>query len=175
MKRIASRPEIACGDEADDDQFRLRIGCGRIVAQQLAGFPRALRPPRPALPIRKLKRAAASRVRPPKSPAEMLMPERLMPGTRANTWARPMPSEPRKVIVSSHELGAPAIGHHRDRTPDHSHHGQGRGRETASSIGPVRSGPTATAGIVATTRSQAILRSGSPLTTDPGWWPTRPE
>ena len=41
--------------------------------------------------IRKLKRAADARSRPARRPAEIEIPERLMPGTRARTWATPMP------------------------------------------------------------------------------------
>ena len=42
--------------------------------------------------IRKLNRAADSRSRPANRPAEMEMPDRLIPGTRATAWAAPMPS-----------------------------------------------------------------------------------
>ena len=42
--------------------------------------------------IRKLKRAAASRSRPANRPAEMEMPDRLIPGMSASAWAAPMPT-----------------------------------------------------------------------------------
>ncbi len=42
--------------------------------------------------MRKLNRAAASRVSPAKRPALMMIPERLMPGTSAIAWAHPMPN-----------------------------------------------------------------------------------
>ena len=68
--------------------------------------------------IRKLKRAAASRLSPSNRPAAMLTPDRLIPGKRARTWAMPIASAPRKVIDSisrtfvpqrsaSHRIAAP--------------------------------------------------------------------
>ena len=52
-------------------------------------------PTRPAPSVigvasRKLKRAAASRVRPSARPAVIVAPERLMPGSRASAWLKPM-------------------------------------------------------------------------------------
>ena len=41
---------------------------------------------------RKLKRAADSRVRPSARPALIVAPERLMPGSRASAWLRPIAS-----------------------------------------------------------------------------------
>ena len=69
--------------------------------------------------IRKQNRAAASRSRPANRPAEIEMPDRLMPGTSASAWAAPMPIATGKV-TSSIALGpaAPAVGQPQDHRAD---------------------------------------------------------
>ena len=50
---------------------------------------------------KKLKRAAACRVNPSIKPAVIVMPERDVPGTRANAWAKPIHTASRKPISLS--------------------------------------------------------------------------
>ena len=50
---------------------------------------------------KKEKRAAASRVKPRKSPVAIVIPERLMPGSRAMACATPMTTASMKPSVSS--------------------------------------------------------------------------
>ena len=71
------------------------------------------------------KRAAASRSRPANRPAEIEMPERLMPGISASAWATPIPNATGKVTSStpfvrgpnrsaSHRIAAPIDERDRD-------------------------------------------------------------
>ena len=128
----------------------------------------SLRPsktPAPAMigvAIRKLKRAAASRVRPANSPAEIVIPARLIPGTRAIDWARPMTAARRNVIRSIPSDFRPSwSASHRIAAPTTSATATSSAVRTAASSRSLRIGPAITAGIVATTSSQASLRLGS--------------
>ena len=70
--------------------------------------------------MRKLNRAAASRVRPAKRPALMLIPERLIPGTRATAWAQPIPKAAPKPRPSSSFVAPPEpVGRPEDARADH--------------------------------------------------------
>ena len=126
---------------------------------------RASKSPAPAMigvAIRKLKRAAASRVRPANRPAEIVIPARLMPGTRAIDWASPKTKASGKVILSSPSTLRPTrSASHRIAAPMTRATATSSAVRTAASRRSLRIGPAITAGIVDTSSSQASLRFGS--------------
>jgi len=104
----------------------------------------------------------------------MLTPERLMPGTRATTWAMPMPELRRKSASPSRAAGSPSDRQPENRRADTKHERHEGRRPDRRLESVVQERATITAGIVATTMSQAILRSRSRANERSGWLPGRP-
>ena len=114
--------------------------------------------------MRKLKRAAASRSRPANRPAEMEIPDRLMPGIRASAWAAPMPIAIGNVTSSMPPVRATEpVSQPQDHAADDEGDAPTSGRlAEPSSMMSLRRNPATAAGMVAATSSQARRRSGSP-------------
>src|SRR5664279_2167443 len=97
-----------------------------------------------------------------KSPAEMVIPARLIPGTRAMDWASPKTSASGKVTFSMPSTLRPTwSASHRIAAPITRAMATSSAVRTAASRRSLRIGPAITAGIVATTSSQASFRLGS--------------
>ena len=113
--------------------------------------------------IRKLNRAASSRVRPAKRPALMLMPDRLIPGTSAIACAQPMPKAAPKPRRPSSFVWRPSRSAvQRMPAPITRVSATRSSWRTCSSKKSFRVTPTTTAGGRVTAMSHASLRSGSP-------------
>ena len=113
--------------------------------------------------IRNENRAAASRSSPAKRAAEMLMPDRLMPGTSASAWAAPIPPAIGNVTSSTPLVRPPQrSASHRITAPTTSVTATKPTSRKAVSMRSLRRKPAMAAGMVAATSSQARRRSGSP-------------
>ena len=163
MKWMASRP----GHERRD---HARRRAAPMATSTPASPVRSLRASKTIAPavmgvaMRNAKRAADGRSSPAKRPAEIEMPDRLMPGMRARAWAAPMPSGDREASRRRRVLrpATDLVRDPQDHAADDEHH-----RDEADAGGPAVSKkspnrkPTMAAGTVAATSSQASLRSGS--------------
>ena len=112
--------------------------------------------------IRNEKRAAASRFSPAKRAAEMLIPDRLMPGTSASACAAP-------IVIATGNVTSPTplvwppqrSASHRMIAPTTSVTATSPTSRNAVSMRSLSRKPAIAAGIVAATRSHARRRSGS--------------
>jgi hypothetical protein len=110
--------------------------------------------------IRKLIRAAASRSKPIRRAAVMVMPDRDVPGLSASACAAPMNRASRMPMWSIVRVPRCWSAHH-SRSPNPiSDTAMIHGSPSTVSICSSNTAPTRAAGTVATTSSQAILPSG---------------
>ena len=113
-RRIARSPATKAATRPTTSGATLDVHAG-LAADELADLEDAA-PAVTGVAIRKLKRAADSRSRPAKRPAEIEMPERLMPGIRAIAWATPIPKASGNVTSPTPFVVAPeAVGEPQDR------------------------------------------------------------
>ncbi len=118
MKWMATRPGQQGGHHAHH-QGHHRCADGRPRRPAACAPRTARRPVVIGVAIRNAKRAADSRSMPTIRAAEIEIPDRLMPGTRASAWATPMPTAMGKVTSETRARARPEpVGEQQDQPAD---------------------------------------------------------